>query len=170
MTKKVYFVSGPGRIKIGFTTFPEQRLIQLQSVDMEPLSMIGIVDGPRSLEMHLHELASPFRVRREWYRDCPEVREIINRAISGEFDVPDSDPRPLPEISKDLPEYYDLKRLPILEARALASRLYVEFLEEINAAIERRRAANLSFDDLLLEKKKIDPAFIAEKHRRLVAA
>lgn len=81
----VYFVAAPGRIKIGFTTQPESRLAALQAVDMERLSMVAIVEGSRKLEMHLHKLAAPHRYVREWFLDCPEVRELIQLAVDGKI-------------------------------------------------------------------------------------
>lgn len=80
----VYFVAAPGRIKIGFTTQPEGRLAGLQAADMEPLSMLAIISGTRRLERHLHILASKYRLRKEWFEDCPAVRAIVDRAISGD--------------------------------------------------------------------------------------
>lgn len=84
-TSCVYFVAAPGRIKIGFTTKPERRLVELQSADMEPLSMLHIIAGSLKLERRLHELAANWRIRREWFQDCPEVRAIIARAVAGEI-------------------------------------------------------------------------------------
>lgn len=74
---KVYFVAAPGRIKIGFTISPESRLDKLRQVDMEELTMLGIVDGTRRLERHLHRKLAPFRLKGEWFLDCPDVRSAI---------------------------------------------------------------------------------------------
>jgi hypothetical protein len=82
---KVYFVEGPGRIKIGFTQRPDQRLVQLQSMDMEKLSMVGIVAGDRAFESLLHSKLDKHQMRGEWFRDCPEVRSLIEQVMSGKI-------------------------------------------------------------------------------------
>lgn len=83
MSGKVYFVSAPGRIKIGFTTKPEKRLIVLRRSDMEELTVIAIIDGSRALERKLHALVDKHRLRGEWFTDCADVREVIADAVAG---------------------------------------------------------------------------------------
>jgi hypothetical protein len=75
---KVYFVSAPGRIKIGFTLNPDSRLEKLRQVDMEHLTVVAIVDGTRRLERHLHRKLASYRVKGEWFLDCVAVRNAIN--------------------------------------------------------------------------------------------
>lgn len=163
----VYFVGAPGRIKIGFTTKPEQRLIQLQAQDMERLTTIAIIDGSRKLERKLHLLASEYNFRREWFNDCPEVRAIMDKAIAGEITA-DADTGRSSEISMLLcEEYFEVKRLPLLVARATATRLYREFLEELLTLVKEREAAGEPFDRLLDIMRKVDPDVIAEKYRHL---
>lgn len=83
MIGKIYFVSAPGRIKIGYTRKPEQRLAQLKAVDMEPLTSLGVIPGTRSLEKRLHALVAPHRIRGEWFADCEPVRMVIGDALNG---------------------------------------------------------------------------------------
>lgn len=80
---KVYFVSAPGRIKIGYTVNPDDRLEKLRQADMEPLSVIAVIDGTRRLERHLHEKLSPFRLKGEWFLDCAAVRDAMNECLSS---------------------------------------------------------------------------------------
>jgi len=80
---KVYFVSAPGRIKIGYTVNPDDRLEKLRQVDMEELVVIGIIDGTRRLERHLHKELSPFRLKGEWFLDCAAVRSAISECLSS---------------------------------------------------------------------------------------
>lgn len=87
MKTKVYFIVGPGRIKIGYTSQPERRLNDLRNSDMEQLSLIGSIDGGRALEKKIHALVSYYQIKGEWFRDCPEVRGVIDRAMRGEFMV-----------------------------------------------------------------------------------
>jgi hypothetical protein len=93
MTGKVYFISAPGRIKVGHTRKPEERLAQLRAVDMEPLTTIAVIDGSRKLERAIHDRIRPYAIRGEWFRDCSEVREAINDAIAGLFSI-DEEPSP----------------------------------------------------------------------------
>lgn len=150
----VYFVQAPGRIKIGFTMHPSERLVALQSQDMEPLTMIAIIEGSRALERHLHKMLVEFNHRREWFRDCPEVRAVIQSAVAGEISV--AEPKP----AEDLPSKvasFEFRILPILEARALTMRLYLELMEELVPEIRRRRAAGLPVDELVAIGKRTDP-------------
>jgi hypothetical protein len=80
---KIYFVAAPGRVKIGFTTNPQDRLDKLRHVDMEELSVIAIIDGTRKLERYLHDKAAPFRIKAEWFLDCAAVRNIIDECLSS---------------------------------------------------------------------------------------
>jgi len=85
MIGKIYFVSAPGRIKIGYTRQPEQRLSRLQSVDMEKLVSLGAVSGTRRLEASLHDKLAAYRIRGEWFVDCQEVRKVVECALAGDF-------------------------------------------------------------------------------------
>src|SRR4051812_5494912 len=84
---KVYFVSAPGRIKIGYTRHPERRLSGLQTTDMEQLTILGVVPGTRAFEKMLHVRAEPHRLRGEWFADCEAVRAIVSDALSGKYKV-----------------------------------------------------------------------------------
>jgi hypothetical protein len=94
---RVYFISGPGRIKIGYTKRPEYRLRQLRCSDLEEIIPIGVISGTRALEKKLHTLASAHRIRGEWFNDCAEVRAIMDDAIAGKISVDIPEAAPLPE-------------------------------------------------------------------------
>lgn len=80
---KIYFVSAPGRIKIGYTAQPDKRLASLQHVDMERLTTIGVAPGTMRIERKLHEMVGNFRIRGEWFRDCEEVRKLADDYLTG---------------------------------------------------------------------------------------
>lgn len=138
MTGKIYFVSGPGRIKIGYTTKPETRLKQLRHVDMEPLEIIAIADGSQKMENRLQAMAQPYCIRAEWFRDCPEVRRIIDDFVSGKivFDKFGQDiepPEPVVAASKAEPDLALARESSVRSAIAEASSLG----DEIAARIKR---------------------------------
>lgn len=85
MMGKVYFIAAPGRIKIGYTKYPERRLAQLQAIDLETLESLGAISGSRKLESRLHSLAAAHRLRGEWFSDCADVRELVASALRGDF-------------------------------------------------------------------------------------
>jgi len=155
MTGRVYFVSAPGRVKIGWTAQPEQRLKSLQALDMERLTTLAIVEGSRRLERKLQLLADPYHLRGEWFHDCAEVRELMAMAISGKIIAEEKESEDFD--LTDHAEYFELKRLPVLQARADATRLYREFLEEIYETILRRKEDGRSIDDLLAVMRKLEP-------------
>jgi hypothetical protein len=83
MQTSVYFFSAPGRIKIGISRDVAKRLAAVGSHMDEPPVLLGAVDGDFRLEKHLHEMLSPHRLRGEWFKDCPEVRDAMERVLHG---------------------------------------------------------------------------------------
>lgn len=77
----VYFVGAPGRIKVGVTADIERRLATLQAVDMEPLTLLATVDGAHALERETHRRIADYRIKGEWFRDCHEVRGVMQTVI-----------------------------------------------------------------------------------------
>lgn len=126
MSGKVYFVSAPGRIKIGFTRFPERRLVILRRDDMEELTVVAIIDGERNLEKKLHNLLKDHRLKGEWFADCPAVRQVIEEAVAGKHNI--AEPPPSPAI---LPPEYEPPTSPEFQVMALLS-------DQANAALDRQ--------------------------------
>jgi hypothetical protein len=84
---KIYFVSAPGRIKIGYTLNPDTRLMKLRNDDMEELEIIAIRDGTRKIEKKLHGMVAEHCVKGEWFRDCTAVRTVIEDYLAGRHRV-----------------------------------------------------------------------------------
>lgn len=130
MNAKVYFVSAPGRVKIGFTCRPEKRLKDLQKGDMETLSVIAIIDGSRFLEKTLHHILQPHRLRGEWFADCAEVRAEIDSAIAGKY--------PLEKAIKVAAQVVDAEVYPQVEPEPSPEFQIVQNLgDEVEAALDR---------------------------------
>jgi hydrogenase maturation factor HypE len=81
MKNKVYFAAVDDRIKIGTSENVEQRLQQINSFLLEPIRLIGTVDGSYPLEAALHERFSKFRIKGEWFSDCDELRALIRLVL-----------------------------------------------------------------------------------------
>lgn len=137
---KIYFVSAPGRIKIGFTTRPEARLAQLRYTDFEELTVIGTVDSCLSIEGKLHALVEDYRIKGEWFKDCPEVRAVVDDFISGKLSFESmekadaSTAPPWPESSNPLADFLDVRS----EVRKSAIARAESLLAEIAQRAERK--------------------------------
>lgn len=84
----VYFLASAGRIKIGHTVDIEQRIRTLSVASADPLTLLATVRAPRRTEAALHSYLSEHRIAGEWFRDCPEVREVMLRVSAGNPEFP----------------------------------------------------------------------------------
>lgn len=75
----IYFAASAGRIKIG-TTIREARvrLAAINNALVEPLVLIGTIEGSYALEKAIHKYLHLWNVKGEWFRDCPEIRREID--------------------------------------------------------------------------------------------
>ncbi len=112
INSSVYFIAAAGHIKIGTTTDLLRRFKALQSANPESLTVLAAIPGDRAVEAALHESLMAYRVRLEWFKDCAEVREAMNAALSergGQFlpdpltyTTPTYSPPPEPPAPKDI--------------------------------------------------------------------
>lgn len=123
MYGRVYFVSAPGRIKIGYTRRPDVRLQQLQSADMENLTMIGTIVGSRWMESEFHKKLSAFNIRGEWFTDCTQVREVINAALAGNMPVEPEPGEVHPREDRHSDVQINLLKSAINESKAIAAKI-----------------------------------------------
>lgn len=77
MSKLVYFVRAGGGIKIGWSTNVGKRIAAIATANPVPLELLFTVEGGAKLERALHRRLADHRLRNEWFRDCPEVREVL---------------------------------------------------------------------------------------------
>ena len=77
----VYFVrsdSPTGEIKIGQSTFPQDRVRNLQTAHPFLLEIVGLVpEGGEELERELHERFDHLRLRGEWFRPGADLWAYI---------------------------------------------------------------------------------------------
>lgn len=71
----IYFIRGvhTGRIKIGTSINPEQRLRSLQTGSPEPLEMMGVIQGGPKEEKILHKRFKRFGMHGEWFKPDPDL-------------------------------------------------------------------------------------------------
>ncbi len=75
----VYLIGAPGFLKIGHNSNLETRFAGLQSSAPLDLSLIGVLKGSRRLERDLHQRFAAHRLRGEWYREVPDIRDFFAR-------------------------------------------------------------------------------------------
>lgn len=73
----IYFIRFGDRVKVGYTTNPDQRLRGLPHEQV-----IGIVPGTRADEAGWHKLLADFHVVGEWFRADAELLAILKRVVS----------------------------------------------------------------------------------------
>jgi hypothetical protein len=76
-SRYVYFIEDVGFIKIGVGTRPKDRLSHLQTGNPRPLTLLGSYLAKKSEEASLHKRFLPHWIRGEWFRDNPELLELI---------------------------------------------------------------------------------------------
>lgn len=116
MTGFVYFISVPGRVKVGFTTRPDSRIREIARHTEQAPMLIGTIAGSIPLERAIHARLSSYRIRGEWFDDCDDVRSVIARLLhdgpsaigfarperSKSFSRPPTPDRPSHEILRDI--------------------------------------------------------------------
>lgn len=78
-TSYVYFITDGEAIKIGKANNPKSRLSALQTSHYKPLAVLATMSGGEELERELHRTFDALRIRGEWFKDCREIRDFINR-------------------------------------------------------------------------------------------
>lgn len=75
----IYFVAAPedNRIKIGYSTQPQQRIHSLMTSSAYKLETLAIITGSREQEQAMHQQFAHLRVHREWFSDCAEIRGFV---------------------------------------------------------------------------------------------
>jgi len=79
----IYFLKSlrSGLVKIGYTESFDRRLSQLRNANADQLDVLGVLSGSLEQEHDLHADAEPYRDHAEWYSDCEEIRDLIERTL-----------------------------------------------------------------------------------------
>lgn len=73
----VYFIRSREFIKIGWSQNWERRLAGIQTHNPEQLEPLLVLSRPKIFEKTMHRQFAAHRHSREWFKDCPEIREYI---------------------------------------------------------------------------------------------
>ncbi len=74
----IYVVRLGNRIKIGFTTNVTQRFREIPHEEV-----IGTFRGSTADEKRLHKKFESHRIVREWFNDCPEIRDYFAAKLAA---------------------------------------------------------------------------------------
>lgn len=126
----VYFITSRDldMVKIGWANNPMWRLKTLQTACPLPLTLEGAIPGGARKEAQLHKKFARARVRGEWFRLTPELRNEIKKSSKPE------------KFSKAAVRHW-LKRLEELSEAAEPAN---EFREQRVREIEEQAAAQMS--------------------------
>ncbi len=80
----IYFVQNKARnaVKIGFSENLEARLKVLQTVSLDPLELIGTIEGDRDAEKELHKKFKDFKIRGEWFLMDSELKDFVRDYVA----------------------------------------------------------------------------------------
>jgi hypothetical protein len=78
MTGFVYAISdGKDAVKIGWGNDPYRRLSEINVGSPHHYTLVGFVAATREQEQEAHSLLAPSRVRGEWFRCDPVVKQFV---------------------------------------------------------------------------------------------
>lgn len=81
---QIYFATVGSRIKVGVSNNPLVRLRQLsRDAGGEPVTLIGSIKGGVKIEKAIHKAMALYRIKGEFYHDCPETRATIQNYFNN---------------------------------------------------------------------------------------
>jgi hypothetical protein len=83
MKSFIYFIQTTAYIKIGLAKDPIKRLASFQIASPKKLHLVGLIEGRSWTEAKLHRQFADIRVRGEWFRATPELRQWIDEHAKG---------------------------------------------------------------------------------------
>lgn len=81
---QVYFIESEttGLIKIGRSVNPASRFNAIRTMSPDKLALLGSIPESVCSESELHKRFAKHRKHGEWFEDVPEIRELIEEALS----------------------------------------------------------------------------------------
>lgn len=73
----IYFVQAGEFIKIGTTHNLKKRLAAISTYSPFPVHLLHTLPGGWRTEVRIHQRFSGRRAHKEWFKDCPEIRQYI---------------------------------------------------------------------------------------------
>lgn len=78
----LYFAAHEGRIKIGIARDVAKRLRDVGNHLTTQLTLIDSMPGTYPFKKAVHRHLKTYRIKGEWFRDCPVVRGVIDRLLA----------------------------------------------------------------------------------------
>jgi T5orf172 domain. len=79
----IYFAKCGDHIKIGIANNVKKRLSGMQTGSAAPITLLASFGGGVHDERKLHERLRAHWVQGEWFRDCPEVRAVMDDSVEA---------------------------------------------------------------------------------------
>ncbi|MCF3935051.1 GIY-YIG nuclease family protein [Acuticoccus sp. M5D2P5] len=87
MSGFIYAIECAGRIKIGFSTDPSKRLVQIATDWPFPPTLLGFWDGTMEEERLAHLRLKAHRVHGEWFLATDEVRAFVDKHVQFQPEI-----------------------------------------------------------------------------------
>jgi hypothetical protein len=95
MPKSVYFAKSGDAVKIGVSNDVPSRLHALAAGNPDPITLIGSVPGDERVEHAIHARLSAHRIHREWFSDCPDLRDLLHELQTSGAGILELGPKPV---------------------------------------------------------------------------
>lgn len=106
-------------VKIGLSREPLKRLGQLQIGSVDPLQILGVLEGGEAEERALHERFSRYRRRGEWFDFTGELKTFAQELAA--YEAPGRLPPPPLEIDAEAACHPDMVRRALLDGFSKAA-------------------------------------------------
>ena len=83
----VYFVQSLNKIKVGYTENLPHRMNNMRTANPHGMVLIGTVNGNKNHEKKIQKVLKEYCVIGEWFKDCEEVREYIDKILNDDLKV-----------------------------------------------------------------------------------
>lgn len=110
----VYFAEALGKVKIGYSVNPEQRIQAVGEWIPVPITLLATMPGSLALEAAIHRMFAQEWSHGEWFHFTRRVHDFVERVIAG---------LPIPITDRDLAEFENPRRKAIAEKKRLTRKI-----------------------------------------------